>query len=509
MSNFLEILNIISSRKRLVALLLLAAFAGLSGAQAADSKQPNIIFILADDMGIGDISAFNSKSGISTPNLDELATNGAIFTDAFTPASVCTPTRYAILTGEYAWRTRLKSSVLWSWEEPLIEDGTITLAELLKSEGYSTAMFGKWHLGWTWPTFDGQPPIGQGDVFPSKDSGSNIDFNNELRGGPIDHGFESFFGVDVPNFAPYGWIENDKMVKLPTAKKPASMYGANGPMVPDWQLSEITPTITARIVEYIESRKYQRKPFFLYYALTSPHTPIAPTVDWIGTSKAGLYGDFVQQMDDEIGQIYDALSEANLEQNTIFIFIADNGSAGLANDRSTARTSLEKEFSHETSLGLKGYKTSIHEGGFRVPMIVVWPERIEPGTKINQPFNAIDFYATLADIVDAEMAQRKAPDSISEQALLTGDASAAAKREHSVLHSFNGSFALRQGSYKLVAGSGDGTGKDEDNSADEWFLYDLKNDSGEENSIAQREPELFLQMQRILKEYMTQSLSVR
>ena len=289
---------------------------------------PNIIYILADDMGYGDMGCNNPDSKIPTPNLDQLAAQGMRFTDAHAPSSVCTPSRYALLTGRYCWRTPLKNSVLWPYDPPLIEPDRLTVAELLRRQGYRTACIGKWHLGWEWATRDGKPAhegtaIGKLDRELREEREQQVDFGKPLRGGPIDCGFDTYFGVDVPNFPPYTWFEQDLLAGEPTEPKPDDMFGWPGVMKPGWTLEDMIPEFVRRVVSYIESSGPE--PFFLYFPLTSPHTPIVPNKPFIGRSGSGLYGDFVCEVDWVVGQVMSALNRRGIADDTLLIFTSDNG----------------------------------------------------------------------------------------------------------------------------------------------------------------------------------------
>ena len=261
-----------------LAIGLLLIISGFRDQLRADTTalKPNIVIILADDLGIGDLAVYNQDSKIATPNLDALAAAGMRMTDAHSPSSVCTPTRYGLLTGRYAWRTLLKQGVLKPWDKPLIEPDRETLAKMLKQRGYATACIGKWHLGWHWP---------------------EEDFTKAIGGGPLAAGFDYYFGDDVPNYPPYAFIENNHLLNQPDTVKPEHMFGNPGPMVSGWDLTAVMPAITERAVQYIKDQNLSQNPFFLYFALTAPHTPIAPTAAFIDKSAAGRYGDYVQQVD--------------------------------------------------------------------------------------------------------------------------------------------------------------------------------------------------------------------
>jgi arylsulfatase A-like enzyme len=279
---------------------------------AAEPPKPNIVYILADDLGYGDPGCYNPKSKIPTPNLDRLAKEGVRFTDAHSPSAVCTPTRYALLTGRYAWRTRLQRNVLGPFSQPLITEKLLTVPAMLREQGYITACIGKWHLGWGWPT-------------PA--NGGNRDFSKPILDGPTTRGFDLYFGTDVPNYPPYCFIENDRTVGLPLTDAPVGRDNFNiaGPMLPDWKLVDVLPGLEKRAVEYIEKAAKGGKPFFLYLPLTSPHYPVVPSAAFKGKSKAGDFGDFVVQTDHVVGQVLAALEKAGVTEKTLVIFTSDNG----------------------------------------------------------------------------------------------------------------------------------------------------------------------------------------
>jgi len=284
--------------------------------------KPNIVFILADDMSFDSVSANNDKIGnMKTPHLDKLISQGMNFTDAHSGSSVCTPTRYGLLTGRYCWRTKLKSQVLWEWGAPLIEKDRLTVAGMLRAQGYSTGMVGKWHLGLAWYDSDGKIVNGDlqiTDSYFKKGAAAEriravekrIDFTKGITGGPTDHGFDYYFGVDVPNFPPYVWMENDKLKGEPTVDKPKRMFGHPGPMIPGWKLEDILPGLARRAGEWIAEQSTTDQPFFLYLPLTSPHTPIAPSKDFKGKSGINAYADFVIETDWVVGHIMAELERA-------------------------------------------------------------------------------------------------------------------------------------------------------------------------------------------------------
>ncbi len=343
----------------LKACLVCLLAAGPAVAAPQHSPPPNIIVILADDLGYGDVHCYNAESKIPTPNLDRLAAEGMRFTDAHAPDSVCTPTRYGVLTGRYCFRSRLKAGVLPPWGAPLIEEGRLTLPGLLRQHGYATACIGKWHLGWDWPTKDGQPPS-------SKDGLGNVDFTKPIPNGPTTRGFDYYFGVDLPNYPPYCFIENDRTVGLPSVPAPLQKGAINrpGPMLPGWSLTNILPEITRRAVRYVEEAAQSTKPFFLYFPLTAPHYPVVPAGEFKGRSQAGDYGDFVAQVDSTVGDVIGALARTGLATNTLVIFTSDNGPECVEVDPGAyARI---RRYGHWSMDDLRGVKRDTWEGGHRV-----------------------------------------------------------------------------------------------------------------------------------------------
>ncbi|GMV82022.1 MAG: arylsulfatase [Planctomycetota bacterium] len=420
--------------------------------------RPNVVYILADDLGYGDLGCYNPDSKIPTPNLDRLAAQGLRFTDAHAPSSVCTPSRYSILTGRYCWRTRLKQGVLWPWDPALIEPDRTTVASFLRARGYRTACIGKWHLGWDWPTLDGRPAadgVGYGvmEVAKRHALSRNIDFTRPLRGGPVDCGFERYFGQDVPNFPPYAWIDQDRLTAPPNQEKPDGMFGLPGPMAPGWELEAVMPEITRRAVEYLEAAGPD--PFFLFLPLTAPHTPIVPLERFKGLSGAGPYGDFVCEVDWCVGEIMDALERKGLAGNTLLIVTSDNGPEHSAYPRAL-------EHRHYSMHGWRGLKRDTWEGGHRVPLLARWPG-VAPSGKVCARLASLgDLLATCADLLGEALPAGAGEDSVSILPLLRG--ADAEVRGFAVHHSASGKFALRRGEWVFIdAPSGD------DNREPDWL----------------------------------------
>ena len=300
---------------------LAIAMAVLTGAVAAKTK-PNVIVILGDDMGIDSVSAFNPKMGLETPAIDRLANGGISFMDAHSTSGVCSPTRYGLLTGRYNWRSRLKRGIVGRWERPLIADQRITLPEMFRSQGYATCMIGKWHLGWHWPKKGGGVT----------EKLSEIDFTQPIKGGPNSHGFDYYYGDDVPNWPPYAWRENERLIGNPTARmKQGAMVGVSaGPAVADWDFSAVLLEYGKRCADYVRGRQSKEQPFFLYFPMPSPHTPIAPGKGFKGITGISDYADFLVETDWAVGEVLKALDDTGQADNTVVIFTCDNGTSPKA-----------------------------------------------------------------------------------------------------------------------------------------------------------------------------------
>jgi len=498
-----------------VFLLVLLIALGSCGEQKMsgreDRSRPNVVIILADDLGYGDPGAYNEESKIPTPHIDALARSGLMFTDAHTPSSVCTPTRYALLTGRYAWRSALQSSVLWMWDPPLIERDRPTLPGMMAAADYHTACIGKWHLGWRWPATrepgyaNDTVPIGNYGWPERKAFWKNIDFSKALGGGPLEAGFDYYFGDDVPNFAPYTFIENDAVTRIPDMEKPDSMYGGPGPMASGWRLEDVMPAITDKAVQYISAQSEKENPFFLYFALTAPHTPIAPTDEFKGKSQAGLYGDFVHEVDWSVGRIMAALGAAGSLENTIVIFTSDNGSPQRDGAEMGGKIASVKEYGHDPSRPWRGMKADIWEGGHRVPFIISWPGQVKAGKVTDQLICHVDIYATLANLLGRSLAENAAEDSFDFTPVLT-NTSTDPVRQYVIHHSINGTFAIRKGDWKLILGKDSGgfsRNIPEENIPTETDgqLYNLTIDPGERNNLYAENSEVVNELSVLLDKY--------
>ena len=422
-----------------------------SARSAAETSAPNIVYILCDDLGYGDVHCLNPDGKIPTPHMDRVAAEGMAFTDAHSSSAVCTPTRYGLLTGRYNWRSRLKNGVLGGMSPPLIEPGRLTLPAFLKQHGYRTAAIGKWHLGMEWTRKT--ETLGFNDSIEKGADGWRVDFTQPIARGPNSMGFDYYFGIAASlDMVPYTFIENDRVVALPTEDTAFPMMlgraggmTRKGPGAPGFEAMAVLPTLTRKAVEYVGAQAADAKsghPFFLYLPLNAPHTPIAPTPDWQGRSGLNPYADFVMQTDATVGAVLDALEKNGVAENTLVVVTSDNGCSPEAKfDELLAK-------GHNPSFVFRGTKADIFDGGHRIPFLARWPGRIKAGTKSDQIVCLNDFFATCAEILGAQLPANAAEDSVSILPALEGRA-AGPLREAIVHHSINGSFAIRQGNWKL------------------------------------------------------------
>ncbi len=478
----------------------------LFGSEAAASdKLPNVVYILADDMGYGDVGCLNREGKIPTPNMDRLGREGMIFTDAHSSSAVCTPTRYGLLTGRYNWRTRLKSGVLGGYSQPLIKEGRETVASLLKRHGYETACVGKWHLGLGW-----QAPESE-DEDRSK-SKTKVDYGAPILNGPTDLGFDYFFGIPASlDMAPYVYVENDRVLEAPTetitGTKGYEFY-RGGPVAPGFRHEEVLPVCTQKAVAFIEQHAEARpeSPFFLYFPLNAPHTPILPTEEFKGKTGVGPYADFVHQCDWTVGRIMETLERLGMTENTLFIVTSDNGCSPTANYEHL------DEQGHDPSYHFRGHKADIFEGGHRIPYIARWPARVEPGSTYEHTICLTDLMATAAAIVGVDLAHNAGEDSVSTLPALLGTAKGPI-REATVHHSINGTFSIRQGKWKLelCPGSGGWSDPRPDKAIADGLpmiqLYDLSQDIGEKENVHARHPDVVHGLIRLLESYVEQGRS--
>ena len=487
-------------RQLLLFALSLAAL--LAQTPPPSSSTPNIVIVFADDMGYGDPRVYNPRSRVPTPHIDALAARGMRFSDAHTASSVCSPSRYGLLTGRYPWRSRLPVGIVQSWGKPMISHDRLTLGEALQKRGYLTAAIGKWHLGWDWPLEGGgyvsdklnemNPPAGTREAL-----GLRVDFSRPVRGGPIERGFDYYFGDDVPNFPPYVFIENDRVLGDPTDRMPAQKGQRAGPMLPNWDLWAAQPTITARAVDWLEQRAAEpEEPFFLYLPLLGPHTPIVPSHLHRGKSRAGPYGDWVHQMDSILGKVVATLESTGLIENTIVIFTSDNGSPARSGIGTLGQTNTVTElYSHVPNAPWRGLKADAWEAGHRVPFVVRWDKRVKPDAVSDQTICVTDIFATVAEILDIDLPRDAAEDSFSLMPLLMPEKGGRYERGQVVHISHQGMYAIRKGGWKLILGDGSGgfsrpSGKRVPPGGDgPMQLYLLAEDPSERRNLAQARPE--------------------
>lgn len=480
-------------------------------------RRPNIIYILADDMGYGDVKCNNPDSKIPTPNLDRLSEQGMRFTDGHAGSSICTPSRYNILTGRYAWRSRLKRGIVWEWDGALVESGRPTVASILRDQGYRTTCIGKWHLGWDWPTLDGthpneRLPFGENVHDKRWNFGlKNIDYTKRITGGPLDCGFDSYFGVDVPNFPPYTWFEDDHLTDLPTTEKPTVMYGNPGKAKAGWNLEQMIPEFTRRAVDFITTQsaaqqRHETPPYFLYFPLTSPHSPIVPNKEFLGRSEIGRYGDFVCEVDWIVGQVMDTLERTGTMDDTLLIFTSDNGPEDRTPDDEGVYERAHQQY-HYSMGRLRGVKRDTWEAGHRVPFVASWPNIIPSGSRCDQLISLGDLMATCADVVGVKLPEGAGEDSVSILPLLQGSTDTPV-REFAIHHSGSGKFAVRKGDWVFI----DSPSGADRNCEPDWLksergytphecpgeLFNLRNDISERRNLYLEHPEVVSELSGIL-----------
>ena len=447
-------------------------------------ETPNVVYILADDLGYGDVHALNIKSSIPTPNMDRLAGEGMTFTDAHSGSAVCTPTRYGILTGRYCWRSRVKRGVLNGYSKHLIEPDRITVADLFKQAGYATACIGKWHLGMDMPSHPkGQQYLGGEDP---------------IKNGPRSIGFDTFYGVSASlDMPPYVFIEDEHFEEMTTTNfqtRGFPAYSRGGKMAPGFRHEDGLDILTKKATDYIKAQ--DGKPFFLYFPMTAPHKPVLPHPRFRGKTSLGPYGDFIVQVDWTVGQVLNTLDELGLVDDTLVILTSDNGSfmyratGGNEDHVSNEKVQAYHPEKHAPNHVFRGTKTDVWEGGHRVPFLVRWPKVVESGSESAETICLTDLFATVADLTGREIDRAvEGEDSFSFLSLLSRKGSYA--REPVINHSISGMFAIRMGEWKLVLGTGSGgrqtpTGK---RFQGPYPLYNLASDISEITDVASDEPE--------------------
>lgn len=455
----------------------------------AAGPRPNVVFILADDLGYGDVHCFNPEGKIPTPHVDQLAAAGMKFTDAHASSAVCTPSRYSVLTGRYPWRSRLQKGVLYGFSRPLIAPGRMTVATLFRQAGYYTACIGKWHLGMDWPL-----KKDSGDV----KTGWEVDYAKPVGNGPITRGFDYFYGISASlDMPPFAFIENDHTVGIPAVTK---KWVREGPAVADFDAADVVPSVTAKAVGLMASRTEAHQPFFLYLALPSPHTPIVPDGQFQGKSGVTAYGDYVMETDWAVGQVMHALDSLGIADNTLVVFSSDNGFAPYV-----LKTYNTEALGHYPSYIFRGYKSDIWEGGHRVPTVIRWPGHVKAGSVSDHLISLTDFMATAAELLGKELPDNVAEDSYSFLPVLLGGSGK--PRPAVVYQSIDGSFSIQEGRWKLEFCPGSGGWEAPTNAQGyrqglpEVQLYDMGSDVRETTNVEAGHPDVVQRLTELMKQY--------
>lgn len=483
-------------------------------------KKPNVVYILADDLGYGDIAAYCNDSKIPTPNIDKLATQGMMFTDAHASTAVCTPSRYGILTGRYCWRSWLKTNVLGKCDTPLLKDTDMTVGHLYQEQGYHTGCIGKWHLGMRWPMKNGGYLVARDENYKKmpleqiEEQIAELDYTAAIMDGPVDHGFDSYAGPDVPNHPPYAWIHNHHIVEVPTVYRTFTNIRTKtwnpgaGIAVKGFQMEDISEKIAEESVAYITAHKEES--FFLYLPLAGPHSPIAPAERFLGKSGAGKYGDYVYMMDWTVGQVMETLEKEGLAENTIVIFTSDNGPEKTAYERI-------REHGHYSMGHMRGVKRDNWEGGHRVPFIVRWSGQVAAESTCTETISLLDFYATSMELLGLSPKENGGEDSLSFLAALKGNPIDHATREGIVYTSDKGKHSLRLGEWVYIDHcTGDSNAEPEWYKAERGYcthhlpkeLFHLGKDPMQRNNCYEEHLEIAASMKQLLDRYITEGKSV-
>lgn len=492
----------------MISLLLALLLAGCSNKSPG---LPNIVIIYADDMGYGDLNCQNPGSKIPTPNLDQLAAEGMRFTDAHSSSGICSPSRFALLTGTYHWRRQ--HGIVDAFGDPFFRDGDIILPQVLKANGYNTACIGKWHLGWDWEFL--KEPSGevmQWGALRKFYRPEDVEWSKPIAGGPLDRGFDYYFGDGTINFPPYAWVENDRIMEIPTEVMDINDVGFDtkegnwefrpGPKVAGWDPYEVLPALTVKTREYI-LQQHKNHPFFLYFALPSPHAPIIPNEEFDGTSEAGAYGDFVVQTDWVVGQVIEALREMGLENNTIVIFTSDNGPEAYAWARAL-------NFGHFSMGQFRGLKRDVWEGGHHVPFLIKWPGEIEAGSVSDELISQLDLMATLAEIAGIQLPDHAAPDSYNILPILKGEKHQTPVRQATIHNTFEDIWGIRNGDWLYINSHTGGYRVPPDSFNElrgytdfstKGLLFNMKEDPEQRINLFEEYPEKVREMDTLLQKF--------
>ncbi len=489
---------------------LLLYFSNLHAQQK--NALPNIVYILADDLGYGDVGIYNPEAKIATPNIDALAKQGMRFTDAHTTSSVCTPSRYSILTGRYPWRSRLSIGVLRGYSRTLIDDGQPTVASLLKTKAYRTGVVGKWHLGLDWVLKDAfkdsiNPKYNKENLYGiTNDMDPNqIDFTKPPVHGPTTQGFDYSYilpaSLDMP---PYCYLENDRLTAPLDSytkgnKLPGDYTGPfwrEGLMNTGFNFYDVLPAFTTKANDFIKKESTSQQPFFLYFAMPAPHTPWMPGKIYQGKSQAGDYGDYVQEVDDAVGKVLQTLDNLGLTKNTIVVFASDNGPYW--------RDNFVEMYHHKAAGQFRGMKGDAFEGGHRVPLIVRYPGKIKAGTISTATTTLANFMQTCADVTGQHSAKFETEDSYSIWPILMGKSATIETQKAIVNISSKGTYDVRKGPWKLITKLGSGgftVPSDVTPKPGEPIgqLYNLDNDIHEDHNLYNQYPDKVKELTDLLE----------
>ncbi len=455
--------------------------------QANDETLPNVVFIMADDMGWGDVESYNPESLIPTPNINRLSEEGLSFMDAHSGAAVCTPTRYGIMTGRFYWRTHKRHSLVMPYDPPVIPPERLTWATLMQDRGYTTAYVGKWHLGLWYPS---KPRERWQRQFTMNEQ--EVDFSKAVEGGPTDLGFDYFFGnAGGPNNdSPYAFIRNARWVEPPTVMTPLEMNEqpgvVEGLMVPDWDQQNVDVRLTEEAVAFITKHvnDHPEKPFFLYYSLSTPHIPWTPPDFVRGASREGPRGDMIVLADWVVGEVRSVLERHGILDQTLLIFTSDNGPRRGANG-------------HRSAGPFRGYKNTPYEGGHRVPFIVRWPGKSAAGARSEVPISLTDMVATFAELLNYDLPDHAAEDSYTILPALLGKETGAPHRPALIADTGKGDFSIRSGTWKLIKLNPHPRNRLEQVV---YELYDMDQDPYEMTNLAEAYPDMVEQLKQLLSE---------
>jgi arylsulfatase A-like enzyme len=489
------------------------------------AEKPNVIIILADDMGYGDVSFCNPDARTHTPHIDELARQGISFTDAHTAGALCIPSRYGLLTGRYFFRVP-RQRTFWGYGAPLIEQDRETIGSLMQKAGYATACIGKWHLGLKWPLKDPARPQFKDRVLGP----TNTDFSGIIGKGPATLGFDYSFimpaSLDMP---PYVFVRNDRVVDpvirqvnqiYPERKPGAKMvwdqkyvgdediywgrgiWWRNGEISASFRIENCLDDLVQEGISFIQRQvnEHPDKPFMLYLPLTGPHTPWVPGEEFKGSTALGTYGDFIAHIDDAVHRIVQTLTALDIEKNTLLIFTSDNGGHWSEEDK--------LNYAHQSNYGARGQKGDIWEGGHHVPFFVKWPARIKNPSTCGHTIGLIDIIATLSELTGQPVRDHHAGDSYSFYPLLEGN-EGVPTRDQIIYLSGRGMLAVQSGGWKYIDGLGSGgftspVVLEPVEGGPAGQLYNLTQDPLEQDNLFLDEPKMVEELSTLLEQIVNQ-----